>query len=109
MREVKKVLIVVITSNKGLCGAFNANVIRMATQMATEKYSELNETGSLEFYAIGKKGGEMLKSKEFNVVESDYKLLDHLSFQNVEPLVENIMESFVKKEYDIKNRNTAYQ
>jgi F-type H+-transporting ATPase subunit gamma len=100
VREIKKVLIVVITSNKGLCGAFNSNVSKMAIQLAEEKYHSLMKAGDLDIIAIGKKGADLLRSKGYKILETHHEIYDHLSFEKIVPLADKILTSFVAGNYD---------
>jgi F-type H+-transporting ATPase subunit gamma len=92
--EVNKVLIVAITSNRGLCGAFNANVIK-ETRVIAEKY----QGKQVDIFAIGKKGGDVLK-KSFNVIESHNELFDQLNFENTATIAQNLTEKFLSGSYD---------
>jgi len=98
--EPGKVLIVSITSNKGLCGAFNANIIKRVNDLITDKYSYLYKEGRVSIFSIGKKGTEIYKAKGYDLSGSDNDLLDQISFTEVVPLAEDIMQKFVKKELD---------
>jgi len=101
-KEIKtqKVLIVVITSNRGLCGAFNGNVVKSAANMINTKYSEVNKGGNLDIICIGKKGSEFFVKRKYNVIESNAEILDKLTFENVAPIAETMMKSFVTGKYD---------
>jgi F-type H+-transporting ATPase subunit gamma len=99
-REVKKVLLVVITSNKGLCGAFNSNVAKMAIQLAEEKYVTHNKSGHLDIIVIGKKGADLIKSKGYKILETHHEISERLSFERVAPLAEKILTSFAAADYD---------
>ena len=83
-REVKKVLIVAITSNRGLCGAFNTNVIKEA-----KNRSEYYAGKQVDIFAIGKKGNDIL-SKTCTVVDNQSAIFDHLTFDNVAANCRNI-------------------
>jgi F-type H+-transporting ATPase subunit gamma len=100
VREVKKVLLVVITSNKGLCGAFNANVAKMAMQLAEDKYRVLNSEGNLDIIAIGKKGADLLKTKRFKILETHHELFDKLNFEKTLNFSNKLLAFFVTAEYD---------
>jgi len=93
-REVKKVLIVAITSNRGLCGAFNSNVIKQAKTIA-DSYAGLQ----VDIFAIGKKGNDVLR-KTNNVVENKSEVFDNLTFENVAEIAELLTSKFVSGEYD---------
>ena len=100
-REINKVLIVLVTSNKGLCGAFNANVIRTALNHIESQYQTQFKEGSIDFFIIGKKGYDLLKNKGFNIYKADADIYDDLSFNNIASYAEEIMQSFVNKQYDM--------
>ena len=93
-REVKKPLIIVITSNKGLCGGFNSNIIK-------EVYNISSEYGSNkpDLLTIGKKGDDILK-KKFNVISSHNDLFDEFSYLNVKSIASKIMELYTDEKYD---------
>ncbi|UUC46247.1 ATP synthase F1 subunit gamma [Flavobacterium cerinum] len=93
-REVNKVLIVVITSNRGLCGAFNANVIKQV-KVLTDAYAGKK----IDVVTVGKKGNDVLK-KTNNVIDNQSAIFDHLAFENVATLAEELMNKFVAGDYD---------
>jgi F-type H+-transporting ATPase subunit gamma len=94
-KEVSKVLIVVITSNRGLCGGFNSSVIK-----ATAKHIEDNYKGKeVALLTIGKKGFDIL-SKSFKVIEKDNEIFDDLTFDNVAIIAEKIMSLFAEGRFD---------
>lgn len=97
---VNSVLIVMVTSNRGLCGAFNQNVIKMAKQLAHEEYPDLYENGKVEYMCIGKKGYELMLMGNYPVPFENNQLLDNLSFDKVEPVAKKLMKAFVQKKYD---------
>ena len=94
-REISKVLIVAITSNKGLCGGFNSNVIKEVLKLLEMKYS----SKKTEIICIGKKGGDIL-SKKNNVIESFNSVYDEFSYDNVKPIADLLMEKFSDESYD---------
>ena len=93
-REVRKTLIIVITSNKGLCGGFNSNVIK-------EVYNISSEYGSNkpDLLTIGKKGDDILK-KKFNVISSHNDLFEQFSYLNVKSIASKIMQLYIDEKYD---------
>ncbi|MDX9728142.1 MAG: ATP synthase F1 subunit gamma [Bacteroidales bacterium] len=95
-----KVLLVVITSNKGLCGAFNANVIREAKRIMTEKYPAQAGSGDLAVMTVGKKAHDALKKLKCNLVEDHSDLYHGLTFDNVSALADKLMQLYLSKEYD---------
>ena len=92
-RKVKNKLIVCITSNRGLCGAFNSNVIKKCTEIANS--SDQN----VSFFCVGKKGGDIL-SKTHNVIQSNNAVFDDLTFENISTIADKVMSMFLNKEYD---------
>jgi F-type H+-transporting ATPase subunit gamma len=96
----EKILVVIVTSNRGLCGGFNSNVIKETRKVITEKYHEQYKKGNLWFIAIGKKGFEYLRRQRQNILEEDNHLFNTLTFENVSVVAEKIMESFVSGKFD---------
>jgi len=94
-REEHKILVVVVSSNKGLCGAFNANVAKKALALADD-----HKNSTVEYSAIGKKAADLLKYKGANVIKSYNEIYDDLNFDNSAAIAEEIMNSFVTGEYD---------
>ena len=100
VRPTEKVLIVPITSNKGLCGGFNMNIVKKAMNLAADEYSDLMKKGNVDFYCVGKKGNDILKSKNFDVYGYNTETLESMSFENTIPLAEQFMNLFAEKKYD---------
>jgi len=98
-REAEKVVIVVITSNKGLCGAFNSNIVKTVNHLVTEKYAEQHRAGNVQLICFGKKGKEQL-SKQFPVSFYNEKLLDNPDFTEISSLADDLMKRFVNHEVD---------
>jgi F-type H+-transporting ATPase subunit gamma len=96
----EKVLIVVITSNRGLCGAFNTNVIKEARRVISEKYPEQHRNGNLTVLTIGKKGYDFFRKQRVKMLPEQNSLLGVLTFDNVSSVAEQVMKSFTSKEYD---------
>ena len=94
-REVKNVLIVAITSNRGLAGAFNSNIIKEVNRRATEAYADQE----VSYLAIGKKANDAFK-KTNKVIANKSELYDDLTFNNVAEIAEMLMDKFVSGEYD---------
>jgi F-type H+-transporting ATPase subunit gamma len=93
-REVKRVLVVAITSNRGLCGAFNTNVIKEVKNRA-----DVYAGKQVDVFAIGKKGNDIL-TKTLSVVDNQSQVFDHLTFENVTVIAETLTQKFVSGEYD---------
>jgi len=93
-REINKVLVVAITSNRGLCGAFNTNVIKQAKVVA-EGYAGKQ----VDIFAIGKKGNDVLR-KTNTVIANRSEVFDNLTFDNVAAIADVLTEKFIAGEYD---------
>lgn len=100
MSSPEKVLLVVITSNRGLCGGFNANVIRETRRVILENYYEQQKQGNLNIITIGKKGFDYLRKQRQNIIQEHNDLLNDLTFENVSVVASGIMQRFVKGEFD---------
>ncbi|WP_340201152.1 ATP synthase F1 subunit gamma [Ascidiimonas sp. W6] len=94
-REVHKVLVVAITSNRGLCGAFNSNIIKEGHRLVADKYSGKQ----VDFVTIGKKGNDIL-SKTYTIVDNNNAVYDDLTFENVEAIAIQLMDLFATGAYD---------
>ena len=94
-REVNKVLLIVITSNRGLCGGFNSNIIKKSIDLIEHNYANKK----VDLYTIGKKGYDLL-SKEHNVVTNKSDIYDHLSFNAAAEIAEELMDLFANETYD---------
>jgi len=99
-RKPEKVLLVVITSNRGLCGAFNANIIKTTVGLLQGDYAGQFADGNLQLITIGSRASEFFRKRKYPVLESYDSLLDHLKFDTVAPLAERLMKSFASKEFD---------
>lgn len=99
-REPEKILIVLISSNRGLCGGFNMNIAKKAVELVHTKYSLQLQMGEVDFICIGKQAEKQVKSRGMNVVESHHELFESLDFEHVYLLAEKIMKSFVEGKYD---------
>jgi F-type H+-transporting ATPase subunit gamma len=100
MSSPDKVLIVVITSNRGLCGAFNTNVIKEARRVISETYSDQYQKGNLKILTIGKKGFDYFRKQKVNMLSEQNNLLHNLTFDHVAQVAEQIMSSFASGEFD---------
>jgi F-type H+-transporting ATPase subunit gamma len=96
----EKILIVVITSNRGLCGAFNSNVIREVKTVISEKYSGQFRKGNLWLMAVGKKGFDYFRKLKVQMVQEHNHLFNDLTFENVTAVAEQVMKSFLSGEFD---------
>jgi len=99
-REPNKVLIITISSNRGLAGAFNMNVIKTANNLISEKYSEQFRKGNVHIVAIGKKVQDFYEKRKYNVIGNNNELYSDLTFENASKITEAIMAGFAKGQYD---------
>ncbi len=98
-REVQNVLLVVMTSDRGLCGAFNANVNKAALNCIKTKYAHLNES-NIHVMCIGKKSLQFFKKYRYNIIETHTELFANLTFEKVASIAEEVMASYSNKQYD---------
>jgi F-type H+-transporting ATPase subunit gamma len=99
-RAVEKVLLIVITSDRGLCGAYNSNVVKLAKALIAEKYAAVAEKGNVTIWNIGKKGWESMTKSGFTT-NADFKdIFLQLTFENVQSAAQAAMKAFENKEFD---------
>ncbi|WP_080054537.1 ATP synthase F1 subunit gamma [Spirosoma aerolatum] len=114
-RTIGRVLIIVITSDRGLAGAFNSNAIKGALTLIDEKYSTQARSGNVEIMAIGKKGAEAFQRRGFKVNTNHIDTFNSLNFGTVRAAAEEAMEGFANGRYDVVEvvynefRNAAVQ
>ncbi|MEL4307105.1 ATP synthase F1 subunit gamma [Joostella sp. CR20] len=94
-REVKNVLVVAITSNRGLCGAFNTNVIKTSNRIVATTFADKK----VSFVTVGKKGNDILKKNHY-VTHNNNEIFDDLTFDNVAELAERLMTLYKEGTYD---------
>ena len=94
-REISKVLIVVVSSNRGLCGGFNSSITKGVAKTIEEKYADKQ----VDLFGIGKKAAEVL-AKKYNLVESRNDIFDDLTFNNIAEIAEKLMEMYADGTYD---------
>jgi F-type H+-transporting ATPase subunit gamma len=100
-RPVEKVLLVVITSDRGLCGAYNANLIKLAKQTIREKYQDQFNKGNVTIMPVGKKGYDHFIRHNFKVNKAYRDLFLDLSFEEVQRASAEVMQDFLNKTYDV--------
>jgi F-type H+-transporting ATPase subunit gamma len=98
--DPEKVLLVVITSNKGLCGGFNTNVIRETRRIIAENYQSQLRKGNLWFVAIGRKGHDFLKKQNLNILDEHNNLFNDFTFENTAAVASGIMGDFITGKFD---------
>ena len=91
--EANKTLIICITSNRGLCGGFNSNIIKKCVSLASNKNQEVS------FLCLGKKGSDIL-SKKHNVILTKNEIFEDMSFENVKEIADLLIQKFVDEEFE---------
>lgn len=99
-RPVEKVLLIVITSDRGLCGAYNSNLIKLTKLVIREKYQEQFAKGHVEILPIGKKGYEHFLKNGYKLNDTFWHLFAHLDFEHVKQAAAFAMEGFIAGNYD---------
>ncbi len=103
LAEVRKpdhILLVILTSNRGLCGGFNSNIIKASANRIHETYKVQFENQSIDLITVGKKATVYFRKRNYSVVESWDEIYDSLTFEMVTPLAEKLMQLFTEKRYD---------
>jgi F-type H+-transporting ATPase subunit gamma len=99
-RPIEKVLFIVITSDRGLCGGFNANSIKLTKHIIKEKYQVQFEKGNVSILPLGKKGYESFLKANYPLVDKFWNIFSNVSFDNVKLAAEYVREAFTNKEFD---------
>ena len=99
-RPVEKVMIIVVTSDRGLCGGYNSNLIKLAKQTIQEKYAAQHAKGNVTILPIGKKGYENFSKTDFRVINNYWDILNGLTFEKAQAAAKYAMDAFANKEVD---------
>lgn len=101
-RDPKNILVVLVTSDKGLAGGFNSNLIKTARRLLTETYAEQKRKGNVTLLSIGKKGHDFFKKdKELKFIDTHISLMQGVSFEKSKEVSEAIMQAFTDEKYDV--------
>ena len=100
-RPVEKVLMIVITSDRGLAGAFNTNVIKLTKATIAERYSEQYRKGNVTIWNIGKKGYEHFTKNNYKTDATHKDIFLHLTFENVQLASQAAMKAFEEGKFDV--------
>ena len=100
-RAVERVLLIVITSDRGLAGAYNANVIKAAKQAIQDKYSTQYSRGNVTIWSMGKKGYEHFSKNNYTVTDTHKDVFLNLSFENVQLASQAAVKAFRNREFDV--------
>jgi len=99
-RTPETILVILIASNRGLCGGFNTNISKKAMELVKTKYSRQQLMGNVDFLCIGKQGERQLKHMGMKVVAYEHELFNELTFENVSRVASEVMTAFATKHYD---------
>ena len=95
-REIKNVLLIPITSNRGLCGGFNANIIKQTISLINDDYNDK----TVSVLSIGKKSSEYFRNNNYNVISSHDDIFSDLTYDSVAKIAEDVMQSYLDLKYD---------
>lgn len=98
-RNIEKVVLVVISSNRGLCGGFNSNIVKEVIRVVENRYAKQNQEGNLQLICLGKKAAEQL-SKKYNVISVIEEVIETSQFTVISDLAEKLMKQYINKEVD---------
>ena len=99
-RDVKNVLVVVVTSNKGLAGSFNSSIIKVAVSTIESKYGSYAKSGNLKVLCIGRKAYEYFSKRNYSVLDGNHDVFSHLSFDGVAAVADKIKDGFLYGDWD---------
>lgn len=99
-RKVERVALVVVTADRGLCGAFNTNIARAAVLHVKNNYSEMNASGKLSLVCVGKKGFEYFNRRKYQIIAKHIGLFHSLDFAGARAIVSDIVERYAAGEFD---------
>jgi len=99
-RNPEKVLLVVLTSNRGLCGAFNTNILRTAAQRMQNDYASQFKAGNVSVLTIGRKGTEFFSKRGYTMISTHDSVFDSLTYENVSVIASSVMNAFADKKFD---------
>jgi F-type H+-transporting ATPase subunit gamma len=100
VREVKSVALIIVTADRGLCGAFNSNIIKAAVNHINTKYAEMNKAGKVKLICVGKKSFDFFSKRDYVVVSKHIGIFSHLNFNTAKTIVSEVVNGFVKGDYD---------
>ena len=99
-RDPEKILLIVIASNRGLCGAFNSNIMKATLALISEKYQSQFASGNVSLITIGKRATEYFTKRNYKIISTHDEFFDKLNFATISPFADFLMQSYVKKEFD---------
>ncbi len=99
-RPVEKILLIVITSDRGLAGGYNSNLVKLTKEVIATKYAEQNAKGNVTIWNIGKKGYEALTNTGYKTKDTYKDLLINISFDKIQDAAQAAVNGFVNKDFD---------
>lgn len=99
-REVKRVCLIVVAADRGLCGPFNSNVIRVTVNRVRDQYRELSAAGNVDLVCVGKRSVDFFAKRNYNVVASYPGIFNELDFSIAQKIVREVQEKFLDGQYD---------
>jgi F-type H+-transporting ATPase subunit gamma len=99
-RDTKKIALVIVTSDRGLCGAFNSNIIKTAVGYVNENYAEANTMGNVHLITIGKKGYDFFVKRNYKMDSKHIGIFSNLNFQYAKQIMAELSEGFLTRKYD---------
>jgi len=99
-RKEENVLLLAISSNRGLCGPFNSNIVKKVIELSEGQYKEQHEAGNLTIVTMGSKSGQILSAKGYEISYNFNNIYEDMSFEKVSKIANQLMTNFVEKKYD---------
>jgi F-type H+-transporting ATPase subunit gamma len=99
-RDVNNVAVIIVTADRGLCGAFNTNIVRSAVHHITAKYAQLQSDRKLKLICIGKKGNDFFTKNNYNVIGRHLGIFSGLGFSTAQAVVRDVVQGYLSGEYD---------
>lgn len=99
-RKEERVLLLTISSNRGLCGPFNSNVVKKTIELAEGQYAEQFKKENVTIITLGSKSGQILEAKKFKISANYNNIYDDMSYNNVSKIANQLMSDFIEKKYD---------
>ncbi len=99
-REIGSIALVVVTSDRGLCGAFNSNLLRAAVKHVEKQYAVENKGGNLKVFCVGRKGFEFFSKRQYNVAGKHIGVYNNLVFGQAQMIARQLVDGYMKEEFD---------
>jgi F-type H+-transporting ATPase subunit gamma len=99
-REIGSIALVVVTSDRGLCGAFNSNLLRAAVEHVEKQYAVENKGGNLKLFCVGRKAFEFFSRRQYNVAGKHIGVYDNLVFGQAQMIARQLVDGYMKEEFE---------